>query len=66
MKNSKEKKEEDVSESEAAEEKSSGEETDLQDVSESEKAEETGQKKMSIADRANLVNHLEEDEEEKE
>ena len=66
MKNSKEKKEEDVSESEAAEEKSSGEETDLQDVSESEKAEETGQKKMSIADRANLVNHLNEDEEEKE
>ena len=56
----------DVSESEAAEEKSSGEVTDLQDVSESEKAEGTGQKKMSIADRANLVNHLEEDEEKKE
>lgn len=73
MKNSKEKKEEDAqvaledaSESEETREKSSGAETDLQDVSESEKAEETGQKKMSIADRANLVNHLNEDEEEKE
>ena len=48
MKNSKEKKEENVSESEVAEEKSSGEETDLQDVSESERQKRQGRRKCPL------------------
>ena len=75
MKNSKEKKEVEASqegteteaalpdgaESEETKEKSSEDEAALEDASE--QAAETGKKKMSIADRANLVNRLDEDEE---
>lgn len=79
MKNSKEKKEEaaqesaetgaalpDGAEPEKMKEKSSEAADSVEDVSEQEESVDNGKKKMSIADRANLVNRLDEGEKEKE
>lgn len=80
MKNSKEKKEEEAAlesteteavlpageEPEETKEKNGETEDSLEVASEQEELVDTGKKKMSIADRANLVNRLDEDEEEQE